>query len=85
MESNNSMNSVRQTRCAPSPGGYPTSENDLKNAKRANDPVEHAIPANAPGVAGFVRTVRDRFPNFEWRRLVDGKIPLSAAGSGDLN
>jgi len=26
MESNNSMNSARQTRCAPSPGGYAMSE-----------------------------------------------------------
>ncbi|MCZ6576635.1 MAG: hypothetical protein O6950_09365 [Gammaproteobacteria bacterium] len=54
--------------------GYPTSENDLKNAKRASDPVERAIPANAPGIADFVRTILDHFPNFEWHRLVDGEV-----------
>ena len=64
--------------------GYPTSESDLKNARRAKDPLEHAIPAGAPGVADFVRTVRDRFPNFEWRRLVDGGTAQNSADYRDL-
>ena len=54
--------------------GYPTSINDIKNAKRAKAPIDHAIPANAPGIAQFLDSVLGRFPTFEWRRLVDGKV-----------
>ena len=64
--------------------GYPTSENDLKNAKRAKDPVERAIPADAPGVADFVRTIQDRFPKFAWRLLVDGETAQSSADNANL-
>ena len=49
--------------------GYPTRVSDLKNAKRAKDPVGGAIPLDAPGIAEFVQTVRERFPNFKWPRL----------------
>jgi len=57
--------------------GYPTRESDLKNARRAVDPVERAIPANAPGVGDFLRMVRARFPDFECYRLIEGGLKSS--------
>ncbi len=55
-------------------GGFPTTEDDLKNAKRRGDLVEHAILLDAPGVTDLIRTVLGRYPNFEWQRLVDGEV-----------
>ena len=54
--------------------GYPTTTRDLNYAKRRKVLIEHAIPANGLGVAEFVRAMVERFPNFEWWRLVDGKV-----------
>jgi hypothetical protein len=53
--------------------GYPTTEQDFKNAGRAKGALpEQAIPADAPGVREFVRAVLTIWPEFEWRRLVRG-------------
>src|SRR5215469_18836191 len=51
--------------------GYPTTEQDLKNAGRAKGELrEHLIPADAAGVADFIAAVLAIWPGFEWRRLV---------------
>ncbi len=57
--------------------GYPTTINDLKYARRQkNEPVEHAVPADAPGIADFVRDVLQMFPTFEWWRLTGCRVRL---------
>jgi hypothetical protein len=53
--------------------GYPTSEQDFKNAGRAKGVMpEHVIPANAEGVREFAAKVRAIWPQFEWHRLLRG-------------
>ena len=55
--------------------GYPTKEQDFKNAGRAKGKLpEHVIPADAEGVADFVTVIASIWPEFEWRRLVKGEI-----------
>jgi hypothetical protein len=55
--------------------GYPTTEQDFKNAGRAGDKlIEHVIPADAQGVGDFVEAVTAIWPEFEWGRLVKGEI-----------
>ena len=55
--------------------GYPTTEQDFKNAGRAKDQlIEHLIPADAEGIGNFVGAVISIWPQFEWRRLVEGEI-----------
>jgi hypothetical protein len=50
--------------------GYPTSVDDLKNAKRSSaDLVEAAFPAT-PEVMTFIRLMLLRYPAFEWTRLI---------------
>ncbi len=57
--------------------GYPTTEQDFKNAARAKGGVpEQVIPADAPGVWDFLQTVRRLWPEFEWWRLVQGGADL---------
>ena len=51
--------------------GYPTSEMDLKNAMRRGTLVENTIPGNFPGISDMVRKILQRYPNFEWWRMVD--------------
>jgi hypothetical protein len=51
--------------------GYPTKEQDFKNALRDKTPVpEHAIPADAPGIRELIVTLLTIWPEFDWRRLV---------------
>jgi hypothetical protein len=53
--------------------GYPTTEQDFKNAARAKGGVpEQIIPADADGVQDFIRAVCTIWPGFEWWRLVQG-------------
>ena len=55
--------------------GYPTTEQDFKNAGRAKRRLaEHLIPADAEGVRDFVAAVVSIWPEFEWRRLVKGEV-----------
>jgi hypothetical protein len=55
--------------------GYPTTEQDLKNAGRAKGRlVEHLIPADAEGVREFAAAVLSIWPEFEWRRLLKGEV-----------
>ena len=55
--------------------GYPTTEQDFKNAARAKAELpDHVIPADAAGVRELVRAVCAIWPDFEWRRLVKGEI-----------
>ncbi len=50
--------------------GYPTTEDDLKYAKRSkNEPVANAIPADEE-VGGLVQILLKRHPQFEWNKLV---------------
>jgi hypothetical protein len=50
--------------------GHETSEYDLKNAKRSKKvPVEHLVDADG-GVMGFINAVLEKFPAFEWRRMI---------------
>jgi hypothetical protein len=59
--------------------GYTTSEQDFKNARRSKDQLpEDTIPADAAGVAEFIRALLSIWPEFEWTRLVGG---VSAAMS----
>src|SRR5947207_12873727 len=54
--------------------GYPTNEQDIKNAGRAKGKLpEQLIPANAEGIAEFVAAVLAIWPEFEWGRLVKGE------------
>jgi hypothetical protein len=51
--------------------GYPTKEQDFKNALRDKSPLpEHAIPADAPGIRELIGTLLSVWPEFEWKRLV---------------
>jgi hypothetical protein len=51
--------------------GYPTKEQDFKNALRDKSPLpEHTIPADAPGVRELVGALLSIWPVFEWERLV---------------
>lgn len=55
--------------------GYPTSEMNVKNAKRAKFAlIKHAVPADGPGVAEFVHVVRAFEPDFDWTALVKGEV-----------
>jgi hypothetical protein len=55
--------------------GYPTTEQDFKNAARAKGPIpEHAIPAEASGIAEFVAAVVAIWPAFEWQKMVSGEV-----------
>ena len=55
--------------------GYPTKEQDFKNAGRAKGRLpEHLIPADAAGIRDFVIAVTSIWPEFEWRRLVKGEV-----------
>src|SRR5436190_6258005 len=54
--------------------GYPTTEQDFKNAGRAKGKLpEQLIPANAEGIAEFIDAVIAIWPEFDWRRLVKGE------------
>jgi hypothetical protein len=62
--------------------GYPTTEQDFKNAARAKGGVpEQIIPADADGVRDFIRAVCTIWPGFEWRRLVQGDMARICAKS----
>jgi hypothetical protein len=51
--------------------GYPTREQDFKNALRDKSPLpEHTIPADAPGVRELVGALLSIWPEFDWERLV---------------
>jgi hypothetical protein len=51
--------------------GYPTKEQDFKNALRDKSPLpEHVIPAEALGVRELVYALLSFWPEFEWERLV---------------
>jgi hypothetical protein len=51
--------------------GYPTKEQDFKNALRDKSPLpEHTIPADAPGIRELVGALLSIWPEFEWERLV---------------
>jgi hypothetical protein len=53
--------------------GFPTKEQDFKNAKRIGDGLpEHAIPASDRGVIALIHAILTIWPEFEWRRMVDG-------------
>jgi hypothetical protein len=55
--------------------GYPTTEQDFKNAGRAKGAlIEHVIPADAEEIGDFVITVLSIWPEFDWRRLVSAEI-----------
>jgi hypothetical protein len=55
--------------------GYPTTEQDFKNAGRAKGRLtERLIPADAEGIGNFVAAVVSIWPAFEWRRLVKGEV-----------
>jgi hypothetical protein len=63
--------------------GYPTTEQDFKNAHRAKSGVcEQVIPADAPGVRDFVTAVLAIWPGFDWARLVSGAGPDYLRQSG---
>jgi hypothetical protein len=47
--------------------GYPTTEQDFKNAARG-ELVEHVIPRDR--VEGFITAVQAIWPSFEWQKLV---------------
>jgi hypothetical protein len=50
--------------------GYETSVDDLKNTKRSKkEPVEHLFDADMD-VMRFITVVLERFPEFEWRRMI---------------
>jgi hypothetical protein len=54
--------------------GYPTVEQDFKNAGRAKGRViEHSIPADAEEIRDFVTAVLSIWPEFESWRLVKGE------------
>jgi len=55
-----------------SAAGYPTKEQDFKNASRDDHPVvpENVIPAEAPGVRDLVLALVELWPSLEWERLV---------------
>ena len=51
--------------------GYPTKEQDFKNARRnRNSLPEHTIPADASGVRELTCALLLIWPEFEWERLV---------------
>ncbi len=51
-------------------GGYKTTVNDLKNAKRSKtEPVANAISADEE-VAKLIQILLEEFPQFEWEKLV---------------
>jgi hypothetical protein len=55
--------------------GYPTTEQDFKNAGRAKGRLtEHLIPADAEGVRDFGAEVVLMWPDFEWPRLLKGEV-----------
>ncbi len=50
--------------------GYPTTEDDLKNAKRSKtELMVNAIPADEE-VAKLILILLEEFPQFEWEKLV---------------
>ena len=59
--------------------GYPTKENDLKNAKRSSKgPVEHAFAAD-DAVMEFIQAMLRKFPEFEWQRMISAQPSPTAA------
>jgi hypothetical protein len=51
--------------------GYPTKEQDFKNALRDKSRLpEHTIPADAPGVRELVCALLAIWPEFDWERVV---------------
>jgi hypothetical protein len=51
--------------------GYPTKEQDFKDALRADRVMpQHTISAAAAGVPALVRTLVELWPTFEWEKLV---------------
>jgi len=55
--------------------GFPTSEMDVKNAKRAKFAlIKHTVPAEGSGVADFVQAVLAFEPDFDWAALVKGEV-----------
>jgi hypothetical protein len=66
-------------------GGYPTTEQDFKNALRGKlDPPENTIPADNPGVRDFVRAVLSIWPEFEWFRLLKEAGPNYLRETGPM-
>jgi len=60
--------------------GYPTTEQDFKNAGRAKGgPTEHLVPADAAGIPEFVDAVLSIWSAFEWQRLVVERHPQTCA------
>lgn len=56
--------------------GYPTTEQDFKNAGRAKGNLpEHLIPADGRGVNEFIEAVKTIWPAFDWRRLLKEARP----------
>jgi hypothetical protein len=54
--------------------GYPTSVNDLKNAKRRNGRlVQNGFPRTEV-VMNFTKVIRSRYPTFEWEMMVITKV-----------
>jgi hypothetical protein len=54
-----------------SKAGYPTKEQDFKNARRTlGPPKQHVIPAAAAGIRELVITLVEIWPTFEWQKLV---------------
>jgi hypothetical protein len=53
--------------------GYRTTAQDFKNAARAKGGVvEHAIPADGPGIRELIAAAVSIWPTFEWRWMVVG-------------
>jgi hypothetical protein len=51
--------------------GYPTKEQDFKNALRGKSPLpEHTMPADAPGIRELVCALLSIWPELKWERLV---------------
>ena len=56
--------------------GYPTKEQNFKNARRdKSQSPTHSIPADALGIRELVGTLLSIWPEFEWQRLVAGAGP----------
>jgi hypothetical protein len=65
--------------------GYPTTEQDFKNALRAKGGVpEQVIPADAAGVREFVAAASAIWPEFDWQRLAGGAGPDYLRQSGQI-
>jgi hypothetical protein len=68
--------SYRNAAGALTSAGYPTTDQDFKNALRDKNPLpEHAIPADALGIRELVAALLSIWPEFEWQNLVAGAGP----------